>query len=524
MPVFVSAQAVPIGLLPFGGQALLPSVPCPCSLPTGAPGLWTMICNQSGIPLPTPLFIATPPITDVNLVGLVNPGTFFIPGVEYIGKYNPIPTICGIIGVGGACIPNPIIGAIPAFGIVSTVGNGGLPSGPPVCLPPGVDVAAATAAATAGAGVGAAGSALLTPGEEFNTATTDPGANFPEPPSDFNNYTNLTTPPTDPNTYPLYDPLVYSDPDTTYLNNLINNNSLRIGITGRTDQVRQLQNFLLANNVGPASLALERALIRDPSAVGQYGRLTQAAVDEFRRVRPQYPGFYAGCYGDSCGLSSNNTLLRVPYGGVVNVANTGVSLTRASSRLEVTHFGGSSDVRKTPEGYALTKRGDVTSDMRLGEFYEQQFGGQVKWYYALDSNGQKIQLPDGTGTSGGGISYNEAGSPFRGNAVAGLPMRQIDSNSFYMAYPLNNNISGLPSLPARGIDLTGASGLIRLKDGTYINLPFIDRGPLKGNKIDVSPGAYKYIQDHGGIDAITTVRRDDNGNLVNVSRGDLLSR
>jgi|GEM_PF-3379320 len=391
--------------------------------------------------------------------------------------------------------------------------------------------------------IGSAGAAILNPGTSFNTGTNigtgflntgnttfytgyDPANNIVN-----GNTTNFNTGTAQVRPY-SYIPTAHEQrvQDTVnvrnYIDGLVSGHGLvgpvRTSDVGYTNAATVVQNYLMSEGTGPAAQALRDAIARNPSAYGTFGPASQAALNEYRN---ESSTFIASCNGNSCsGPGYGGGLLKAPGGGVVNAANSGLTLTKASDSLRVTHFGGATDVRKTPEGYALTKKGDVTEGMKLGDKYEEQFGGDVKWYYALDSNGEKIKLPDNVGTRGGGVSYNEAGSPFTGNALRGVPLRQIDPNGFYMAYPIDRVVSGIPRLPSKGIDLTGASGLIRMKDGTYINLPFVDRGPIKGGTIDVSPGAYDYIEAHGGIDAITTVRTNPDGTFVNVSRNDLLKK
>lgn len=157
-PFITNAQVT--GVVPFGGQNLV-AVPCPCSIPAEVPGVFELICNSATAGIPTPLFIALPPVTDVNLYGLVNPATLLIPTTSFVGAYNPVPVQCGMFNAAGVCIPNPIVP--PAFW-VTTVGNSALPQALPSSC-----AAILEAATTGGAAAGIAAA------EEVGLATTATG-------------------------------------------------------------------------------------------------------------------------------------------------------------------------------------------------------------------------------------------------------------------------------------------------------------------------------------------------------------
>lgn len=239
----------------FGGPLMLPSTVCTCPVPA----VWMLVCDNK-IGVPTPLLVL--PGADINLNY-----QFIIPGTEILGTYTPVPGYCGV-GTGPigspTCLPNPM--ALPPFTIgqllpvIDTMGTGAIPNAP-VCIPggPATGGAAAGAAGAAGA-TGAAATDPLAPTDDFNTAT-DPSTAFPNGPG-----------------------------STDYVNGLVNDNGLKVGSSGSS--VGLLQNELRYGS-GPAAQALNRALVTDPSAYGKYGRLTQAALNEYRNSATP-ANFYTG--------------------------------------------------------------------------------------------------------------------------------------------------------------------------------------------------------------------------------------
>jgi hypothetical protein len=189
--------------------------------------------------------------------------------------------------------------------------------------------------------------------------------------------------------------------------------------------------------------------------------------------------------GLGSGTAGSNNRPTTGTGGGTTIDNPGGGVS------QITTFGGPGDIR-TENGYALSRQG---YDGMLGDYVEtDQFG--TKWYYAVDSNGNRI--PFSGGSSNGFVGYNETG------AVGGTLLRNVNPGSdLYAAYPLNgHSIAGLPTNMTNSA-LSGRSIVVRTNNGSEVVMQIIDRGPVSGTKLDVSSAAANLIQQGGGISSIT---------------------